>query len=303
MLALLLLASCADWVCLPEGSPGAGLVYDVEVPDLSAQTRLRHHSWDAVLRLETLDEDIGGLVRRVDYDHLVTDAEAWKALEDSLSTYAGVDPSALESHEEQLAYWINAYNAWVLYAVAAAYAQDPAYNVEADGFLIFTTPFIQVGEWTLSPNDVEHGIARGYEEQAYADEATRAQAERWHDELWGDRAIDGRIHMGFNCASASCPSLSPGALQGSRLYEQLDELSRLYVANTAYGAGPQGISTIFNWYAADFAPVFGSVQAFIEEYREGGTADVDFGTFLTYDWSLNAASRPSGEDETCASPW
>lgn len=303
MILSLLLVSCADWVCLPEGSPGDGLAYAVEAPDLSAQTTLRHLAWDNVLRWETLDEDIGGVVRRVDYDHLATDAEAWKALEDSLSTYAGVDPDALETHEEKLAYWINAYNAWVLYAVAGAYAQDPAYNVESDGFLIFTTPFIQVGEWTLSPNDLEHGIVRGYAEQPYADEATRAQAEAWHASIWGDRPMDGRIHMGFNCASASCPSLSPGALLGSRLWEQLDELSRLYVSNTTYGAGPDGISTIFNWYAADFEPVFGSTRAFIEQYREGGSGDVDFDTFLTYDWSLNVASRPSGEDESCASPW
>lgn len=305
MLSLLaLLVGCGDWVCLPEGAPAAGLSSSLSSADLGSQETLRFYAWDALLRMETVEEEgPGGPVRRVDYDHLASSAEAALALEDTLVALSGVDPDALVSHEERLAFWLNAYNAWVLYAVAAAWAQDPAYDVESDGFLVFTTPFIQVGDFLLTPNDLEHGVIRGFADQPYADDALRQQAEAWHAALWEDRPVDGRIHMGLNCASTSCPSIPPGAFRASRVSAQLDDQARSFLADPTRGAGPDGVSQIFSWFADDFAGSHGSVEAFVEQYREGGVDGVDFGSTLAYDWSLNASTTPSGQEESCASPW
>jgi hypothetical protein len=108
--------------------------------------------------------------------------------------------------------------------------------------------------------------------------------------VWGDTPPDARLHMGLNCASTSCPNLGPGAFQGDRVWDQLDILSTEFVDNTAKGAGPDGVSSLFSWFSNDFSDTFGSTTDFVEQYRTGGAQGVDFSTSLPYDWSLNAAT-------------
>lgn len=301
-----ILAGCGEVVCYPDGTTLAGGVA-ADLPtssDLSSATSLRHYGLDAVLRLQTTEEaEGGGTWRLVDYAGLVASAEATGTLTAYLSAIASVDPSNLATREERLAYWLNAYNAWVLYGVAAKYAQDPAYDVESDEWLLFSTPFVEVAGLTLSPNDIEHGILRAWEDQPYADEAVAERAREWSAELWGGDAPDARLHMGLNCASWSCPNVPPGAFQGARLDAQLDALAVAFVDNTEKGAGPDGVSTLFNWFGADFAATFGSVDEFLATYRTGGLDDVDTATFLPYDWSLNEASAFDASDATGGVAW
>lgn len=220
-----------------------------------------------------------------------------------MTTAGAQEHAGLGDADERLAFWLNTYNAWALWAVAEKVAENPDYDVESDGWLLFSTKFVTVAGYTLTPNDIEHGVIRGFEDQPYGDDALAEQAELWHEELWGGQAIDGRLHMGLNCASASCPDVPPGAFQGPRIWDQLDAMATAFVDNAGKGAGPDGISTLFSWFSGDFSGSFGSVEAFVGAYRTDGDADVDYATYLAYDWSLNAAAAPSGESATCASPW
>ncbi len=293
---------CGEYVCLAEGetldaglrAPSPGDV------DLSAATTLRHFGLDGVLRLGTVEGagPYGG--RGVDYFEALAGTEATSSLEGYLSALSTVDPSMLVDSDERFAYWLNAYNAWALYAVAAKVAEDPQYNVESDGWLLFSTKFIAVGDLLLSPNDIEHGVLRGWEDQPFGDDDLAAVAAAWHAELWDGGPPDARLHVGLNCASASCPDVPPGAFQGERLDEQLDASAAVFLANTEKGAGPGGVSTLFSWFAGDFEASFGSVEAFVQAYRDDG--DVAYGTYLPYDWSLNAATAPA-TGASCASPW
>lgn len=304
--AAALLTGCSDLVCYPDDATLSGAV-TAALPtgsDLSDATALRHFGLDAVLRLQTVEEADGdGVYRLVDYEGIVASAEASGTLAAYLSGLATVDPSELTSRQERLAYWLNAYNGWVLYGVAAKYAENPDYDVESDGWLLFTTPFVEVAGLTLTPNDVEHGILRGWADQVYVDDATAEQARLWNEELWGGEAPDARLHMGLNCASWSCPNVPPGAFQGARIDAQLDALAVVFVDNPDKGAGPAGISTLFSWFGGDFAATFGSTEAFLETYRTEGLDGVDTATFLPYDWSLNEASAFDPSAATGGVPW
>lgn len=301
-----LLGGCADLVCYPEGdSLGRGVKAALpDAADLSDATSLRHYGLDAVLRLQTSAEIVeGGSWRLVDYAGLVGSAEATGALSEYLAGIASVDPSKLATREERFAYWLNAYNAWVMYAVAASYAENPDYNVESDGWLLFSTPFIEVAGITMSPNDLEHGVLRGWADQPYADEVVAERARQWHTELWEGEAPDARLHVGLNCASWSCPNVPPGAFQGARLDAQLDALAIEFVDNPGKGAGPDGISTLFSWFGSDFVASFGAVEDFLVTYRTDGLDGVDSATFLPYDWSLNEASTFDAADATGGTAW
>ena len=74
-----------------------------------------------------------------------------------------------------------------------------------------------------------------------------------------------------------------------RVGEQLDASGTRFLGHSGKGAGPDGISNIFSWFADDFAGSHGSVEEFVAAYREGGDADVDYDALLEYDWSLNVA--------------
>lgn len=110
--------------------------------------------------------------------------------------------------------------------------------------------------------------------------------EALHEDLWGGRELDARIHFAFNCASSSCPDLQATPYRASDLDARLEAVTEAFLLDEARGAGPDGISHIFDFYAIDFEP-YGGAPGFIERYRS--LDGVDTGRFLAYDGSLNLA--------------
>jgi hypothetical protein len=303
LLPLLGLTACTDLLCVTDvddlgAASAAPAASDI---DLSGAGSVTSYAWDGLLRLETTDEEgADGLDRGVDYDAILASAEAMDTLGDYVGALATVDPGALADADERLAYWLNAYNAWTLYAVVGELDADPDYDVEAGGFLLFATRFVEVDGVALTLNELEGGVLRGAE-TIWPDDATEAAGNAWHEELFGDGAPDARLHMGLNCSSRSCPNLSPGAFQGARVDEQLETLTAAFLDHAGKGAGPNGVSQLFTWYKADFEADAGSVEAFIDAHRAGGVDGVDLDARLPYDWSLNRATTAPGA--TCSSAW
>ena len=114
-----------------------------------------------------------------------------------------------------------------------------------------------------------------------------------------------RIHFAIVCASMSCPRLSDRAYLPETLEQQLDEGARRFINDvsrnhfdlprrTAY------ISKIFDWYKEDFEVAAGSVQRYLASYVEDAEVAEALGNdefdvrFLKYDWNLNGryGSRP-----------
>lgn len=166
------------------------------------------------------------------------------------------------SKEDQLAFYINAYNAWMIKIVLDRYPTDSVLNGDSK---IFEKKIIKVGGVTMSLNDLEHNIIR-------------------------KKFNDSRIHFAVNCGSESCPPLAKEAFTGSKLNEQLHNLTVKFI-NSKYGVKQSGntlhVSQLFDWYKSDFKKDSpdGTVLGYIKKYAKvNGTPNL---AFQEYSWKIN----------------
>jgi hypothetical protein len=187
-------------------------------------------------------------------------------------------PERFPRPEDALAYWINAYNAFVLAAVIEEYPIRSVWKVQDGQF--FMRARHRAGGRLLSLNDIEHRILRG----------------RFHEP---------RIHFALNCASNGCPPMRPQAFVPDGIQETLRVATRRFLAsdwNCHIDKAQQKIfvSRLFRMYAEDFA---GEAHT-TAEYRRGvlrfiaehtGTpleAIAEYAlVYNIYDWGLNDARR------------
>jgi hypothetical protein len=249
--------------------------------DTSGITTLDHAAWEGLTRRYVRD----GLV---DYDGFWASTDSREVMEGYLDLLASVDPAKLATDQERVAFWINAYNALVFRAAAEKRAGDPAFSPMDDDFAFFQIRQHLVAGEVLSLDGIEHGIIRG--DESHPSVSTLEAADQEIIRALGAGVLsepDGRIHVALNCAALSCPALPSRAFRAGDLDALLDERARLFVADPDRGAGPNGVSSLFMWFAADFDASHGSGRAFVEAYRDD-VSDVAFDTFLPYDWTLNA---------------
>jgi len=198
-------------------------------------------------------------------------------LDGYLSSLESLERSDLEAwpRADQLAFWINAYNAYTVRLVLDHY---PLRSIRSIGFLpgsAFKRKFIpleRVAAGKLSLDDIEHRILR----------------EQFHEP---------RIHFAIVCASRSCPVLRDEAYRGRDLDAQLDEAARAFLRDPArnrYDPASRtlSLSSIFKWFRGDFEAAAGTLPAFVARYADESTAEALRRSgvhveFLEYDWSLN----------------
>jgi len=210
-----------------------------------------HDPFDRILRKHVDSEG------RVAYRDLAK--ESGSSLRTYLEALADADPEGLD-RREQIAFWINAYNAAVIGGVLQGY--DAEGVIARKRFFSWYSFRVAGAERTLE--EIEHEILR-------------------------KRFAEPRIHFALVCASASCPVLRREAYRGADLDAQLDDQARRFLGDPArnrLGAGQLAISRIFDWFRQDFEEAAGSVREFIRRYREvPGDAEI---TYLEYEWTLNA---------------
>lgn len=143
------------------------------------------------------------------------------------------DPKLFPTEDDALAYYLNAYNAWVIWGVL-----DRGPDIDS------VWGFLGTGISFFSGMDIELG---GVETNLKALE----------DDIIRAGFGDARIHAALNCASVSCPRLPREAFAGAKLDAQLDAAMREFVTAPQHlrvdrGAKKVTMSKIFEWYAADF---------------------------------------------------
>lgn len=224
-----------------------------------------HSKFDQVLK--TYVDDQG----RVDYNGIAQD-QTFKAYMEALKT-ARADAM---SRDEQLAFWINAYNAITIDKVIK---WKPKKSVRETfvpkvwtGTKFFTSREHTVAGKRLSPDDIEHEILR-------------------------KQLKEPRIHFAIVCASSSCPPLPRFAYTGENVQVKLEEETRKYI-NSERGTQIDSVknelylSKLFEWFAGDFEYASGSVLNYIKPYLdEKGRAFLDKKPaikYIHYDWALNA---------------
>lgn len=169
------------------------------------------------------------------------------------------------NRQDQLAFYINAYNAWTIRLVLDKYPIKSVWGHSPLGG-IFTRKHIRVGGEKMSLNHLEKEIIL-------------------------KRFKDSRAHFAMNCASGSCPPLNSGAYDGKALDQQLNERTRAFTLNSL-GVQPSAdgqkarVSSIFKWYDDDFKED-GGAAAYINKARPGAIAPGAKVEYQKYDWSLN----------------
>lgn len=207
---------------------------------------------------------VGGNVR---YAAWKANAEDVAAIDKIVEAIAKDSPASLGKNDK-LAFYVNAYNAWIIDLVLKKY---PIASVReyAPLFGIFTSKNIEIGGEKMSFNHLEKDLVlKGLGEA--------------------------RAHFALNCASRSCPVLIPGAYDGATIDKVLDQRAKAYMSNplgVLVGKNPKvaRVSMIFKWYDDDFVKASGSTVAFINKYRTPPLMEGVRLEYMDYDWSLNSA--------------
>lgn len=192
---------------------------------------------------------------RVDYKNLKANRAALDAV---AAQFSAQQPSEKWSREEQMAFWINAYNLFTLQLIIDHYPLKSI--MDLDGGKTWDIKRIRIGGTSYSLNQIENDILRA-------------------------RFKDPRIHFAINCAAKSCPPLSNQAFRPATLQQQLDTRTRLFVRSKSNVLSPDAVrvSKIFEWYAADF----GALIPFLNRYARVKIKPAASVEYLPYDWSLN----------------
>jgi len=209
-----------------------------------------HGAWDQLLRKYVSAEG------KVNYKGFLVDK---KVLESYLETLALRAPQAEWSRREQMAWWINAYNAFTIKLILDRY--PVASITDLHGGKPWDLKWIEIGGAKYSLNQIENDILR-------------------------PKYKDARIHFALNCAARSCPPLLHRAWTADNLEPMLEKQTRSFINNARFNhVEPERarVSKIFDWYAADF----GDLKAFLNRYSTVQIAPGAQVVFEEYDWGLN----------------
>ncbi len=175
------------------------------------------------------------------------------------------------SRNEQLAFYINAYNAWTIKLVLSGY---PGIKSIKDLTTWPNTPWekkiCRINDKVITLDNIEHDILR-------------------------PQFKDPRIHFAVNCASKGCPKLRPEAYQGSIIDKQLDGDVKNFI-NDPKRNHLEGeklyVSKIFKWFTNDFD---NDIVGFVLKYAKNDLKKRLLSKqnrvkvrFLDYDWTLNS---------------
>jgi len=175
--------------------------------------------------------------------------------------------------DEQLAYWINLYNAVTVNVVLEHYPVASIRDIDiSPGFLSFgpwDKKLLSIEGQAVSLNDIEHRVLRP---------------------LWRDP----RLHYALNCASLGCPNLQTTAFTAVNTPALLDASARDYV-NHPRGVsiidGELRVSSIYSWFREDLGDSEAGVIKHLRRYASAGLAaelaGFDHIDDDDYDWSLN----------------
>jgi len=169
--------------------------------------------------------------------------------------------------DQQLAFWINAYNAFTVKIILDRY---PVKSIKRVPGVWDRFTFNAAGQ-RVTLNQIEHFILRA-------------------------EFREPRIHMAIVCASKGCPPLRNEAYMAAKLDEQLDDNATQFFKDPLKAQwNPKKntllLSPIFSWFHEDFGSPR-NLLLFVKKYLpeeianqiEEGKTDV---RWLAYDWSLN----------------
>lgn len=274
-------------------------IRDVEILNDQGEASLASEPLDRALRrcMNTLRNEVidtAGL--RVDYIRLEmsTTFATYRSLIAGLRSF---DLRNLSNHAEQMAFWLNLYNALIIHAIIARHMP---HSVNKEGG-IFDWSAYCVNGYRFSANDIEHGILRcNHGHPLVPGPVFAANDPRCEFVL---ELLDPRLHAALNCAAQSCPPIN--FYDSDHLESQLDIAMRNFINSGAVELDRSrcqvSLSRIFSWYASDFGGQwFGLrhserliqyVLPYLQSKSDQAWLEANLDKlkvrFLPYNWSLN----------------
>jgi Protein of unknown function, DUF547 len=262
---LIVLASAGGYA-----GPPAELWHRWLAHDPVSTRRIDHRDWDAFL-VRYLRIGAEG-VHRVAYGE-VTPADR-ALLERYIAQLAGT-PISQYNRAEQMAYWINLYNALVVRLVVEHYPiasiRDVGGGPGAPG--PWRQELVRIEGIPVSLHDIADRILRP---------------------IWRDP----RVHYALSCGAVGCPNLQPEPFEADRLEQQLSEAALAYVNHSRcirIEGDQLGLSSMYRWYRDDFGGTDRDVINHLMAYAEPDLA-MKLQRFDRigddgFDWTLNDAAR------------
>jgi len=270
------LLSCAVIVGFLLGShvttaaaPGPDLWARWERHDPSGVLRVDHDAWGRFLQKYLVTDHPDG-IHRLRYGAVTPEDRS--ALDAYVRSLEETRVSWL-NRREQMAYWINFYNALTVKVILDHYPVESIRNVNlSPGWFRFgpwDAKLVRVEGEAVSLNDMEHRILRP---------------------IWKDN----RVHYAVNCASLGCPNLQPEPFTSENLEPTLERAAAEFI-NHPRGARLEGrrlvLSSIYEWFREDFGGSEEGVLTHIGRYAKAPLSRALDGRRIRiayqYDWSLN----------------
>lgn len=251
----------------------------------AADTSMREYyaPFQELLRahLEEKDLDHGGLVTAFDYQGALAADDTSALLEEQHRLLAAFDPDTLETREEAVAFWLNAYNYFMIAHILKTPRRGELISSVRDyghlfnPYRVFSQDLFDIGGRKYSLDEMEKGILLG---DAYKERGWK----------------EARVHFAVNCASVGCPPLRQDIYLPSALDDVLTENTRRAL-NTPRHLHLDGntlrLTRLFDWYEQDYVEENGSVRDFIAAYADDRVLEKlvrgERIRFIDYDWDLN----------------
>ena len=203
---------------------------------------------------------------RVDYAALRADREPLDRYVARLEAVGPAStPERFPTDAHRLAYWLNAYNALVLFQVVERESLGSVGDAKLRFF--WWTRFAVDGR-RLNLYAIENDVIRGG---------------------FGEP----RVHFALNCASLGCPRLPREPFEAERLEHQLARETAGFLAeerNVAIEDGAIVLSELFDWFAEDFG---GDPAAWVRAHAPQRELPVGVPVhYRPWDWSSNAQQGP-----------
>lgn len=229
------------------------------IPENNNSMPIQHGQWTRLLQKHVSEG-------KVNYKGLIADKEI---LQNYLDLLSANHPNPNNwSRQQQMAYWINAYNAFTVKLIVDHYPLKSIKDIKKGiPFVnsVWDLKFINIQGKTYDLNNIEHNILRS-------------------------EFDDPRIHFAINCASVSCPELTNQAYEAESLDAQLNEAARKFFADPEKNklqSDKVEISRIFLWFGGDFKKASGDLITYIRQYTDIAIDPNAEIRYLEYDWNLN----------------
>ncbi|MEX1198808.1 MAG: DUF547 domain-containing protein [Pseudohongiellaceae bacterium] len=252
---------------------------------VSAQIDTVFSHWSTLLEDYLIEQPLenGGLVSAFDYEAALSADGTSALLREQREALAGFDPATLETREQATAFWLNAYNFFMAAhileerpdggLVESVWDYGGRYNPFREN--VFERELFDVGGTMVSLDGIEKDTLLG---------------ESFRQRGWADA----RVHFAVNCASVGCPPLRQQAYTADNVNGLLTANTRL-AFSTPYQLrvedGTLHLTSLFDWYQADFLAEADSIRDFIAQYAGESVTGLMRTTsrieFIDYDWRLN----------------